>query len=123
MIPFNLLCRPNFEVRFGFNSEQTALLSVPSGIIAIMVGLSSAWVAGYSNQRLLTLMGFFPFGIVGASLVAILPQKERGAKLLGNYLTNMVPSAYTRRSNRQSGTDSSDTPIIYTLAAANGISS
>lgn len=86
------MCSSDFENRFGFNSEQTALLSVPSGVIAIMVGLSSAWIAGYSNQRLLTLIGFFPFGIVGASLMAFLPQTQRGAKLLGNYLTNMVPS-------------------------------
>jgi hypothetical protein len=85
-----------------------------------MVGLSSAWIAGRSNQRLLTLMGFFPFGIVGASLMAFLPSKQRGAKLLGNYLTNMVPSMCEHfLLNGHLGLTSTDTPIIYTIAAAN----
>ena len=108
--------------RFGFTSEQTALLSIPSGVIAIMVGLSSAFLAGYSNQRLLTLMGFFPFGIVGASLMAFLPRQQKGAKLLGNYLTNMVPSVwpYPNANQLKLYLTLTDTPVLYTIAAANG---
>ncbi|KAE8450991.1 hypothetical protein EG329_005431 [Mollisiaceae sp. DMI_Dod_QoI] len=88
---------------FGFTSKQSALLSIPSGIIAIITCLSSSWIAGRTNQRLLTLMCFFPFGITGASLMAFLPPSQKAAKMVGNYFTNMVPT----------------TPLMYTIAAAN----
>ena len=74
------------------------LLSVPSGIIASIVGLSSAWIAGKCNQRLDTY-GLFPFGIIGAALMAFLPGENKTGKMVGNYLTNMVPS----KSGRISG--------------------
>jgi hypothetical protein len=37
-------------------------------------------------------MAYYPLGIIGASLMAFLPNEEKGWKLVGNYLTNMVPS-------------------------------
>jgi hypothetical protein len=55
---------------FGFTSKESALLSVPSGILSIIVCFSSAWVAGRTNQVLLTLIGFYPLGIIGAGLVS-----------------------------------------------------
>lgn len=56
---------------FGFTSKESALLSVPSGILSIIVCFSSAWIAGKTNEVLLTLMGFYPLGIIGAGLVSI----------------------------------------------------
>jgi hypothetical protein len=36
-------------------------------------------------------MGFYPLGIIGATLMAFLPSQAKAAKMVGNYLTNMVP--------------------------------
>ncbi len=94
----------NNLLSFGFTSEQSALLSIPSGILSILVVLSATYIAGRTNQRILTLMCYYPLGIIGGALLAFLPAHMRAGKLVGNYLTNMVPS----------------TPLIYTLAAANG---
>ncbi|EPE24797.1 MFS general substrate transporter [Glarea lozoyensis ATCC 20868] len=88
---------------FGFGSKKSALLSVPTGVISILVCTSSTYVAGRTNQRLLVLACFLPLGIVGASLMAFLPTSARPGKMVGQYLTHMVPT----------------TPIIYSIAAAN----
>ncbi|KAH6666848.1 allantoin permease [Halenospora varia] len=92
-----------FIKSFGFTSKESALLSIPPGVLSILVCTSGAWLAGRTNQILLTLMCYYPFGIIGGALMAFLPPSARAAKMVGNYLTNMVPA----------------TPLIYTIAAAN----
>lgn len=106
--------------RFGFTSKQSALLSVPSGVLSILVCLSSAWIAGKSNQRLLTLMAYYPLGIIGASLMAFLPAEQKAGKMIGNYLTNMVPSESSIQAKLpRSRLMIIDAPLIYAIAAAN----
>ncbi|KAF8849881.1 hypothetical protein BDZ45DRAFT_752325 [Acephala macrosclerotiorum] len=88
---------------FGFTSKKGALLSVSSSVIDVIVSLSSSWIAGSTNWRLMTLMCYFPFGITSASLMAFLPPSQKAGKMTGHYFTSMVPN----------------TPLVYTIAAAN----
>jgi hypothetical protein len=69
---------------------------MPSGVIAIIVGLISAWIAAKSNQHLLTLMGFLLFGVIGEALMAFLPASNKAGRMVGNYLTNIVLSKLRR---------------------------
>lgn len=90
---------------FGYTSKETALLSVPSGVIAIMSVLSATFLAGRFNMRgpiIITycLMG----GVLGGSLLAFAPDENKGAKLTGNYLTNVIGSSL---------------PLLYSYSGAN----
>ena len=90
---------------FGYTSKETALLSIPSGVVACISVISSTWLAGHFNQRgpfviMFCLIG----GVLGGCLLAFAPGDNKAAKLTGNYLTNCIGSSL---------------PILYSYAGAN----
>lgn len=91
---------------FGYTSEETALLSIPSGVIAIMSVLSATYLAGRPSVRrgwviiAYCLIG----GVLGGGLLAFASDENKGAKLTGNYLTNVIGSSL---------------PLLYSYAGAN----
>lgn len=75
---------------FGYTSKETALLSIPSGVIACIAVISSGIAASKYNMRgpiiiVIILIG----GIVGGCLLAFSPRDSKGGLLAGNYLTNV----------------------------------
>ncbi|KAI5919310.1 allantoate permease [Camillea tinctor] len=90
---------------FGYTSKETALLSIPSGVVACVTVIS----AGVSSARLdmrgpiiiaILLIG----GVLGGGLLAFSDVSNKGALLTGNYLTNVIGASL---------------PLLYSYAAAN----
>ncbi|KAJ6114448.1 MFS general substrate transporter [Penicillium sp. IBT 16267x] len=84
----------------GFSNEQTTLLQIPSGAIAVLSVLSATWLASKYNARGLNIIAWSALGgLVGGSLLAFLPEENRAGKLVGNYLCQVVgaflPCAYS----------------------------
>lgn len=76
---------------FGYDSKQSALLNVPSGIIQMMAVMIAAWAAGRGNNRGFAIIGLLLPGILGGGLMAFLPSgaKFKAGKLVGIYLTGI----------------------------------
>ncbi|KAH8880125.1 allantoate permease [Thozetella sp. PMI_491] len=90
---------------FGYTSMETALLSLPSGLMACFSIITATWLAGHFKMRgpfiiIYLLLG----GIIGGSLLAFSPADNKAAKLAGNYLTNCIGSSL---------------PLLYSYASAN----
>lgn len=85
---------------FGFTNEQTTLLQIPSGVIAVLSVLCATWTAGRYNARGANIILWSAIGgLLGGSLLAFLPAENKAGKLVGNYLTQVVgaflPCAYS----------------------------
>lgn len=90
---------------FGYNSQQSALLSLPSGAVSIACILSATYVAGRSNSRGLNIICLIIPTIIGGALMAFLPKSQgRAGPLIGNYMTNTIGAAL---------------PLLYAWVAAN----
>jgi hypothetical protein len=89
---------------FGFSSETTSLLQIPSGTIAIIAIVCATYLAGKYNIRGIQIIALLIPGILGGSLMAFLPEDNQLGKLMGNYLTNTIGSSL---------------PLIYSWVAAN----
>ena len=89
---------------FGFDSETTALLQIPSGVISIIAILIATTLAGRYNQRGIQIIALLIPGIIGGSLMAFLPADNKIGKLFGNYLTNAIGASL---------------PLQYSWVAAN----
>jgi sugar phosphate permease len=90
---------------FGYTSEQTALLAIPSGVVACLSVLSATWLAGRYKMRAPFIIIYLLFGgVLGGCLLAFASDSNQGAKLTGNYLTNMIGSTL---------------PLLYSYSAAN----
>ncbi|KAI0834472.1 allantoate permease [Hypoxylon sp. FL0890] len=90
---------------FGYTAKQTALLSIPSGVVAILAVISGGITSARYNARgpviiTLLLIG----GILGGCLLAFSHPANKGALLAGNYLTNAIGAAL---------------PMLYSYSAAN----
>ncbi|KAI6087205.1 allantoate permease [Hypoxylon rubiginosum] len=90
---------------FGYTSKETALLSIPSGVVACIAVISGGLSSSRFNVRgpiicILLLIG----GILGGSLLAFSNSSNKGALLTGNYLTNVIGAAL---------------PLLYSYSAAN----
>lgn len=75
---------------FGYTSKQTALLSIPSGAVSIVSILLATNCAGRFNQRGLNIIALLIPGVIGAALMAFLPEDNKAGKLIGNYMTNCI---------------------------------
>lgn len=93
-----------FPSSFGYNSKQTALLSIPSGAISIVSIITATAVAGRYNNRSLCIVLLLLLGMLGAALMAFLPKNQKAGKLIGNYLTNCIGASL---------------PLLYSWVAAN----
>ncbi|KAH9898969.1 allantoate permease [Xylariomycetidae sp. FL2044] len=90
---------------FGYTSKETALLSIPSGVVACVSVIS----AGVSAAKLdvrgpIIIVTLLLGGVLGGCLLAFSDQDNKGALLAGNYLTNIIGSSL---------------PILYSYSAAN----
>ncbi|CAJ2506794.1 Uu.00g079800.m01.CDS01 [Anthostomella pinea] len=90
---------------FGYTSKQTALLSIPSGVVSCIAVISASVASSRLNVRgpiiiVVLLIG----GVLGGCLLAFSPADNKGPLLTGNYLTNVIGSSL---------------PILYSYAAAN----
>lgn len=90
---------------FGYTSEQTALLSVPAGFVSIISVLSATYLAGkYNTRGPIIIAILLSGGVLGGALLAFGPDDNKGAKLTGIYLTNIVGASL---------------PLLYSYAGAN----
>ncbi|KAI9747657.1 MAG: hypothetical protein M4579_007421 [Chaenotheca gracillima] len=89
---------------FGYDSKQTALLSIPSGAVSIVSIIGGCWSAGRFNQRGLNIIALLSAGIIGGALMAFLPDGAKAGKLIGNYMTNCIGAML---------------PLVYSWVAAN----
>ncbi|KAK4504293.1 hypothetical protein PRZ48_005209 [Zasmidium cellare] len=89
---------------FGYDSKQTALLSIPSGAVNSIAILSSTYLAGRYNQRGIQIIALLVPGILGGALMAFLPDTNKPGKLIGNYLTNVIGASL---------------PLLYSWVSAN----
>ncbi|KUI63989.1 hypothetical protein VM1G_10738 [Cytospora mali] len=90
---------------FGYTSKQSALLSVPSGVIAVIAVIGGTYMAGRSDKRGPIFIAYMLLGgVVGGCLLAFTPDENKGAKLAGNYLTNVIGAGL---------------PLLYSYAGAN----
>lgn len=69
---------------FGYSSEQTALLSIPSGAVSVVSILLATNSAGRFNQRGLNIIALLIPGVIGAALMAFLSEDNKAGKLIGN---------------------------------------
>ncbi|RDW91870.1 hypothetical protein BP5796_01264 [Coleophoma crateriformis] len=86
---------------FGYTSKQSALFSIPLGLLGLISIMIVTYIAGRFGQRLLVITCICPIAITGSAMTAYVP--VRGAKLAGIFLLELVPI----------------TPLIYTVAVAN----
>ena len=90
---------------FGYTSKETALLSIPSGVISVIAVISATYMAGRFGIRGPIIISYLLLGgVVGGCLLAFTPDNNKGGKLAGNYLTNVVGSTL---------------PLLYSYAGAN----
>lgn len=79
---------------FGWSSKQTALLSIPSGAIAVCCTLAASWYAGRFAGRGPGIILLLALGCLGSCLMAFLPADGYVAgKMAGNYLANSIGSS------------------------------
>jgi len=90
--------------QFGYTSQETALLQIPSGAVSIVSILIATWAAGRYNQRGLCIILLLIPGILGGALMAFLPANNKVGKLIGNYLTNCIGASL---------------PLMYSWVSAN----
>lgn len=89
---------------FGYGSEQTALLQIPSGAVSIISILIATYLGGRYNQRGLNIITLLIPGIIGGCLMAFLPDDNKAGKLIGNYLTQCIGASL---------------PLMYSWVGAN----
>jgi uncharacterized membrane protein YoaK (UPF0700 family) len=93
------------ESRLGYNSRQSALLSIPGGAVNIVSILTATYVAGRTNSRGLNIICLITPAIIGGALMAFLPKSHGPAgPLIGNYMTNTIGASL---------------PLLYSWVAAN----
>lgn len=72
---------------------QSALLSIPSGVIAIIAIGGASITAWKLNNRSVAIILLLLSGILGSGLMAFLPNSDKIGRLLGNYMTNTIPAS------------------------------
>ncbi|KAF1960850.1 allantoin permease [Byssothecium circinans] len=90
---------------FGFSYRVTALLQIPGGFLAVVsVILGTQIAAKYNRRSMMQIVWTALGGILGGSLIAFLPARNRAGRLVGNYFTH-VTGAFL--------------PLSYSFAACN----
>ncbi|KAI5856784.1 allantoate permease [Durotheca rogersii] len=90
---------------FGYTSKETALLSIPSGVLTcVSVIAAGVGAAKYDARGPVIVTLLLVGGILGGGLLAFSHGDAKAALLTGNYLTNTIGAAL---------------PMLYSYAAAN----
>ena len=106
---------------FGYDSKTTALLQLPSGAVSIVSVLVATYSAGRWSQRGLNIVFQLLPGILGACLLAFLPNNNsyKVGLLIGNYLTNTIgttiPLVYSWVGANYAGHTKKVRPCIHSL--------
>ncbi|KAF7329664.1 MFS domain-containing protein [Mycena kentingensis (nom. inval.)] len=74
---------------FGFSSERSALLNIPSGAVSLLSCLATAYLAHRYNARALCMTAFCCVAATGSGLMSFLPSSNRAGLLAGVYMVNM----------------------------------
>ncbi|KAF7293058.1 MFS domain-containing protein [Mycena indigotica] len=75
---------------FGFSSQRSALLNIPSGAVSLISALATAYIAHRYNARALSMALFTCFAAIGSGLMSFLPSYNRAGLLAGIYLVNAI---------------------------------
>lgn len=75
---------------FGYDSKQSALLNMPSGIVSIFATILSTWVILKRIPRWLSIIGLLIPALVGAALLSFEGVSRPAGSLAGIYLVNFV---------------------------------
>lgn len=86
----------------GYNSKQSALLTIPSGGVSVVSILSATYVAGRYNLRHVNIICLIIPAVIGGALMAFTSGKV--SPLIGNYMTSTIGASL---------------PLVYSLASAN----
>ena len=85
----------NGDPRFGFTSQQTALLSIPSGAVSIISILAATFLASRFDQRAMFICLFLLLTMLGGALMAFLPDNAQAGKLVrGSYTPSTTNDQY-----------------------------
>lgn len=80
---------------FGYNSKQSALLNIPSGVISILSTMFAMCAVGRGFERWISIVGLVVPVIIGGGLMSFLNKKNQGGLLAGIYLINCVSFLFT----------------------------
>lgn len=75
---------------FGYNSKQSALLNMPSGVVSIFATILSTWAVTKRMSRWLSIIGLLIPALVGAALLSFEGLGHPAGSLAGIYLVNFV---------------------------------
>lgn len=75
---------------FGYNSRESALLNMPSGIVSIVSTMVSTYAIAKGFSRWLAIDLLLLPTLTGSCLMSFLPASNRGGCLAGIYLVNTV---------------------------------
>lgn len=77
---------------FGFDSRESALLNMPSGVVSIASTMVSTYAIAKGFSRWLAIDLLLLPTLAGSCLMSFLPAANRGGCLAGIYLVNTVSS-------------------------------
>ncbi|PNS14790.1 High-affinity nicotinic acid transporter [Sphaceloma murrayae] len=80
---------------FGYSPRNAALLNTPSGLVAVIAIMGSAWGFQKLPSRGIWLAIVCIPGMIGGGLMSFLPRSQRGGLLAGIYLVNTIPATVT----------------------------
>lgn len=75
---------------FGYDSKQSALLNMPSGIVSIVSTMVSTYAIAKGFSRWLAIDLLLLPTLAGSCLMSFLPASNKGGCLAGIYLVNTV---------------------------------
>ncbi|CAI7588924.1 unnamed protein product [Penicillium pancosmium] len=73
---------------FGYNSKESALLNMPSGIVSIVSTMASTYAIAKGFSRWLAIDILLIPTLLGSCLMSFLPTENKGGCLAGIYLVN-----------------------------------
>lgn len=107
---------------FGFNSKESALLNMPSGVVSILATMLSTWAIAKKAPRWLSIIVLLIPALIGAALLSFMGVDRQGGSLAGIYLVNFVSDKHSL-SNVRTTTDAvqivAPLAIIYAWVGGN----
>ena len=75
---------------FGYNSKQSALLNMPTGVVSIIATMGSTYAIAKGFPRWMSINVVLLVTVLGACLMSFVPNSNQGGLLAGIYLVNAV---------------------------------
>ncbi|OKL62198.1 hypothetical protein UA08_02321 [Talaromyces atroroseus] len=71
----------------GFSSEDSSLMTIPTGVVSTLSGIFFSWLAGRTTKyRSLVTMASLIMPLIGTILVYVYPRSNTAAQLVGIYM-------------------------------------